>query len=159
MLASAPVRIESALPAAASARPRSSPRGDDCASDPVELLLLGAFAAMSVWVVALDVWEMIAHNLVWTGTDGFFIVDQMQYLAWIESASHHLLITNLFVLRPTPSDYFQPAIVISGAIAALGVAAVAGAAAVEAGRGAGHVPRDPRLRLPDRRWPRGSAAR
>ena len=76
---------------------------------------------MSMWVVASDVWEMVAHGLVWTGTDGFFIVDQMQYLAWIQSASHHLLITNLFVLRPTPSDYFQPAIVISGALAALGV--------------------------------------
>ena len=66
---------------------------------------------------------MIAHGLVWTGTDGFFIVDQMQYLAWIQSASHHLLITNLFVLRPTPADYFQPAIVISGALVALGMPA------------------------------------
>jgi hypothetical protein len=65
---------------------------------------------------------MVSHGLVWTGTDGFFIVDQMQYLAWIQSASHHLLISNLFVLRPTPSDYFQPAIAISGAIAAIGVA-------------------------------------
>ena len=91
--------------------------------DPVELLLLAAFAAMSMWVVASDVWEMIAHGLVWTGTDGFFIVDQMQYLAWIQSASHHLLITNLFVLRPTPADYFQPAIVISGALVALGMPA------------------------------------
>jgi hypothetical protein len=89
--------------------------------DPVELLLLAAFAVMSMWVVVSDVWEMIAHSLVWTGTDGFFIVDQMQYLAWIESASHHLLITNLFVLRPTPLDYFQPAIVISGALVAVGV--------------------------------------
>ena len=47
---------------------------------------------------------------MWTGTDGFFIVDQMQYLAWIQSASHHLLVANLFVLRGTPSDYFQPAV-------------------------------------------------
>ena len=80
------------------------------------------FAALSMWVVALDVWQMVDKGLVWTGTDGFFIVDQMQYLAWIQSASHHLLISNLFVLRATPSDYLQPAVVISGAIAALGVA-------------------------------------
>jgi hypothetical protein len=73
-------------------------------------------------VVVLDLWQMVAHGLVWTGTDGFFIVDQMQYLAWIQSASHHLLISNLFVLHGTPSDYFQPAMIISGAIAALGVA-------------------------------------
>ncbi len=121
MLASAPVRIESALPAAASGPAPVAAVSRRVRADPVELLLLAAFAAMSMWVVVSDVWEMLAHSLVWTGTDGFFIVDQMQYLAWIQSASHHLLITNLFVLRPTPSDYFQPAIVISGALAALGV--------------------------------------
>ncbi len=90
--------------------------------DRLELILLGAFAAMSMWVVASDLWQTRSHGLVWTGTDGFFIVDQMQYLAWIQAASHHFLISNLFVLRSTPSDYFQPAIVISGGIAALGVA-------------------------------------
>src|SRR5205807_1668435 len=66
--------------------------------------------------------QVVGKGLVWTGTDGFFIVDQMQYLAWIQSASHHLLAGNLFVLRPTASDYFQPAVLISGAITALGVA-------------------------------------
>jgi hypothetical protein len=89
----------------------------------VEVTLLLLFGAMSMWVVGLDVWQAVVHNRVWTGTDGFFIVDQMQYLAWIQSASHGLLAANLFVLRPTPSDYFQPAVAISGAIAALGVSA------------------------------------
>jgi hypothetical protein len=90
--------------------------------DRFELLLLGAFGLFSLWVLAIDLWQMVAHRLVWTGTDGFFIVDQMQYLAWIQSAAHHLLVANLFVLHGTPSDYFQPAVAISGAIAALGVA-------------------------------------
>jgi hypothetical protein len=90
--------------------------------DRVELALLALFALMSLWVVGLDLWQVVSHGAVWTGTDGFFIVDQMQYLAWIQSASHHLLVSNLFVLRNTPSDYFQPAVAISGAIAALGVA-------------------------------------
>ncbi len=90
--------------------------------DPVEAALLVAFALVSVWVLALDVWQVVAHGLVWTGTDGFFVIDQMQYLAWIRDASHHVLAADLFVLRPTPNDYFQPAIAISGAIAALGVA-------------------------------------
>ncbi|MGA2010965.1 MAG: hypothetical protein ABSH51_10615 [Solirubrobacteraceae bacterium] len=90
--------------------------------DRFELGVLAIFAAISVWVVALDLWHAAGSGLVWTGTDGFYIVDQMQYLSWIQSASHHLLISNLFVLRSTPADYFQPAIAISGAITALGVA-------------------------------------
>ena len=65
---------------------------------------------------------MVVNGRVWTGTDGVYIVDQMQYLAWIRDASHHVLSSNLFVLRATPHDYFQPAVVISGAITALGVA-------------------------------------
>jgi hypothetical protein len=117
------VRVESplAIPAAgpapvtrALARPRRLDR--------FEVGLLAVFGALSMWVVAVDLWQAASHGLVWTGTDGFFIVDQMQYLAWIQSASHHLLVSNLFVLRPTPSDYFQPAIIVSAGIAALGVA-------------------------------------
>lgn len=90
--------------------------------DRFELAVLGVFAAVSVWVLALDLWQVVAHGRVWTGTDGFFVIDQLQYLAWIRDASHHVLASNLFVLRPTPSDYFQPAIAISGALSALGVA-------------------------------------
>ncbi len=89
--------------------------------DRFELAVLAAFACLSMWVLALDLWQVIAHGRVWTGTDGFFIVDQMQYLAWVSSASHGL-ISNMFVLHSTPADYFQPAIAISGLITALGVA-------------------------------------
>ncbi len=90
--------------------------------DRFELGVLAAFAAVSLWVLALDLWQVVANGRVWTGTDGVYIVDQMQYLAWIRSASHHLLASNLFVLRSTPADYFQPAVVISGGLSALGLA-------------------------------------
>jgi len=73
--------------------------------------------------VAADLVNAAAHGLVWTGTDGFFIVDQMQYLAWIQSAAeHHLLVANQFVLRPTTADYFQPAVAISAILVVLGMA-------------------------------------
>jgi hypothetical protein len=121
------VRIESPVLVGASEAPVAGLRPVRTAGltrrlDRVEWTLLAGFALMSVWVIGLDIYNAIAHHRVWTGTDGFFIVDQMQYLAWIQSASHHLLVNNLFVLRDTPSDYFQPAVLISGAITALGVA-------------------------------------
>jgi hypothetical protein len=90
--------------------------------DRFELCLLLAFTAFSVWVLALDLWQVVVHGHVWTGTDGLYVVDQMQYVAWIRDASHHLLASNLWVLRDTPADYFQPGIVISGGLTALGIA-------------------------------------
>jgi hypothetical protein len=87
-----------------------------------ELAVLAAFACVSVWVLALDVFQVVAHNRVWTGTDGLFLADQMQYLAWIQDASKHVLASNMFVLRSTPHDYFQPIVIVSAAITRLGVA-------------------------------------
>ena len=89
--------------------------------DRFDIGLLAIFGAISLWVVSLDVFHAAREGLTWTGTDGYYIVDQMQYLSWIQSAAHHGLISNLFVLRSTPSDYFQPAILISGIVAAVGV--------------------------------------
>jgi hypothetical protein len=65
---------------------------------------------------------VIVHGRSWTGTDGVYQVDQMQYLAWIRDASRHVLVSNLFVLTPAPADYFQPLIGISGGLVALGLA-------------------------------------
>jgi hypothetical protein len=90
--------------------------------DPAELGLLVVLAAISMWVIASDLVMAAQHHLVWTRTDGFFIVDQMQYLAWIQSAAQHGLISNLYVLRSSPADYLQPAIVVSAGLFKLGVA-------------------------------------
>jgi hypothetical protein len=90
--------------------------------DRFDLGVLAVFGALSLFVLALDVGRVVFDGAVWTGTDGVYIVDQLQYLAWIKDASHHLLVSNLFVLRPSPADYFQPAVAISGGLTALGVA-------------------------------------
>jgi hypothetical protein len=90
--------------------------------DLFELALLTAFAAVSVWVLGLDLWQVIDHGREWTGTDGLFLSDQMQYLAWIQDASRHVLASNLFVIHRTSTDYFQPLVAISGGLTALGVA-------------------------------------
>ena len=77
--------------------------------------MLAVFAAVSRLGTALDLWQVVVNGRVWTGTDGLFLVDQMQYLAWIRDAAHHLAVSNLFVLRSTAADYFQPAMMISAA--------------------------------------------
>ena len=87
----------------------------------LEWLLLAAFAATSVGVVALDLWQVVVHGRVWTGTDGVYITDQMQYLSWIVSASHSGLVANLFVVRSSQPVYLQPAILLSGLVTAAGV--------------------------------------
>ncbi|MBV9682891.1 MAG: hypothetical protein JO046_13950 [Solirubrobacterales bacterium] len=89
--------------------------------DRFELSVLVAFAAVSVFVLAIDLWRVAFNGAIWTGTDGLYIVDQLQYLAWIRDASHHVLVSNLFVLRDSPADYFQPAVAISGGLTALGI--------------------------------------
>jgi hypothetical protein len=89
--------------------------------DGFELTVLLVFALVSLWVLAIDVRQIIVHHRVWTGADGEFLADQMQYLAWIQDASKHFLASNLFVLRSTPHDYFQPIVVISAGLTRLGV--------------------------------------
>lgn len=90
--------------------------------DHFDLSVLVVFSLLSLAVVVFDLWQVVVHGRVWTGTDGVYIVDQMQYVAWIRDASHHFLASNLFVLRSTPHDYFQPSVVISGGLTALGMA-------------------------------------
>ncbi|MGZ4203008.1 MAG: hypothetical protein ACXVRH_13220 [Thermoleophilaceae bacterium] len=89
--------------------------------DRFDLLVLVAFAAISLWVLGLDLWQVIVNGKTWTGGDGIYVVDQLQYVSWINDVSHHLLASNRFVLQPTPHDYLQPGVEISGLLAALGV--------------------------------------
>jgi hypothetical protein len=85
-----------------------------------EWLALAAFAAVSCWLIVVNL-HYAVHGLQWTGIDGEFPVDQMQFLAWIHDASHHVLTSDLFVLRPTGHVYLQPMFALSGGLVALGV--------------------------------------
>jgi hypothetical protein len=89
--------------------------------DRLEWLLLGTFVVVSAWVIGLDLWQVVVHGRTWTGTDGVYITDQVQYLGWVVSASHSGLVANLFVVHPTSAVYLQPAILLSGMLAALGL--------------------------------------
>src|SRR2546429_9671189 len=125
-----PMRVErdvAGVPRTAPVRPeppasKPAQRRRRARLDWFELAVLGAFGLVSVWVLAVDLFQVVAHGRVWTGTDGVYLVDQMQYLAWIQSASHHVLSANLFVLRGTRAAFFQPAVTVSAELTALGVA-------------------------------------
>jgi len=99
-----------------------SPRDRRERVDPIELVVLAAFAATSVWVLALGLWWTATEGRVWTGVNGVYVQDVTQYLAWIRDASRHVLVSDLFVLRASPHDYLQPAIAISGGLVAIGMA-------------------------------------
>ncbi|MEA2159036.1 MAG: hypothetical protein QOD66_1416 [Solirubrobacteraceae bacterium] len=114
------MRVELAMDEPGAVAP-SPPRRRFRRLDRFDLALLTVFGMVSLWVLALDAWQVVGHGRIWTGTDGVYIVDQLQYLAWIRDASRHLFASNLFVLRPTPADYFQPAVALSGGLSALGV--------------------------------------
>jgi hypothetical protein len=90
--------------------------------DRFELTVLAVFVLLSLWVVGSDLIQTLVQERRWTHTDGFFSNDQLQYLAWIQSSAHHGLISDFYVLRPTPADYLQPAIMLSGLLVRLGVA-------------------------------------
>jgi hypothetical protein len=86
-----------------------------------ELALLVVFAAVSCWVLALNLLMVIRHGGVWSGTDGIAAQDQMQYLAWIRDASEHGLASNLYVLDPSRHDFIQPLVAVSALLTALGL--------------------------------------
>ncbi len=80
------------------------------------------FAGLSVWLVAFLL-AKAGPDHIWTGVAGPYIGDQLQYLAWIQEASRHVLIPNPFDSVPGPADYLNPALVISGALERLGLTA------------------------------------
>src|SRR5437660_1440008 len=87
-----------------------------------ELAVPALFALLSLWVLALDLRQVISHGRTWTAVDGIFVTDQMTYLGWINDASHHWLAGNPFQIAPSPADFFEPLIFISGRLVALGTA-------------------------------------
>ena len=82
--------------------------------------VLVLFAGLSMWVFAL-LDSKSSANHIWTGTDGPFIGDQMQYLGWIEDSARHLLISNPFISRPSMATFLQPGIALSGWLVRLGM--------------------------------------
>lgn len=87
-----------------------------------DLGLLVIFFLVSLWVLYLNLHEAHVLHLVWAGTFNTNPTDQLQYLAWIRDASHHLLVSDMFVVGPTSHNYLNPLTAAAGGLSALGVA-------------------------------------
>jgi hypothetical protein len=93
------------------------------ATDAASLKL--AFVRWMVFTIALVVAGLLVR--VWTkgglvtGSDGFLVTDQMQYLNWLRQAGEHVTIENLYDLRPGPASFLHPGVLVSGLLHRIGL--------------------------------------
>jgi hypothetical protein len=90
-----------------------------------ELLSLAALSALSVAVLAGLLVRVWVHGGIVTGSDGYLVVDQLQYLNWLRQAGHHIAVANLYDLAPGPHSFVHPGVVISGLLHRAGLDIVA----------------------------------
>jgi hypothetical protein len=93
--------------------------------DRFELVALAALFALSVAVLAGLLLRVWTQGGVITGSDGFLVVDQMQYLNWLRQAGDHVLVENLYDLDPGPRSFLHPGVLISGLLHRLGLGVTA----------------------------------
>lgn len=94
--------------------------------DRFELVALAALLALSVAVLAGLLVRVWTRGGVITGSDGFLVVDQMQYLNWLRQAGEHVTVGNLYDLDPDgPRSFLHPGVLVSGLLNRLGLGVVA----------------------------------
>jgi hypothetical protein len=87
--------------------------------------VLAALFALSVAVLAGLLIRVWSKGGVVTGSDGYLVVDQLQYLNWLRQAGDHFAVTNLYDLAPGPRSFVHPGVVISGVLHRIGLGLVA----------------------------------
>jgi hypothetical protein len=90
--------------------------------DAFDLVTLAAFLALSLWTVGVLATQQRGVRS-WTGTNGLYLGDQMQYLGWIRDSAQHVLIGDPYKTNKSPHDFLEPGLVISGSLVRLGVSA------------------------------------
>jgi hypothetical protein len=81
-----------------------------------EWLILVLFALSSFGVFALNAVDAAANHRVFSGADGLFPYDQLQYLAWATDAGHHVLISNLFAFHLGSHIFLDPLWLLTGVL-------------------------------------------
>ena len=93
--------------------------------DRFDWVALTALMALSCAVLAGLLVRVWSKGGLVTGSDGFLVVDQLQYLNWLRQASDHVLAENLYDLDDGPRSFLHPGIAISGLLHALGLGTAA----------------------------------
>jgi hypothetical protein len=87
--------------------------------------VLAALLALSVAVLAGLLVRVWRQGGVITGSDGYLVVDQLQYLNWLRQAGHHVAVANLYDLAPGPRSFVHPGVLMSGLLHRIGLGLVA----------------------------------
>jgi hypothetical protein len=93
--------------------------------DRFELGSLAALFALSMAVIAGLLVRVWTQGGLVTGSDGFLVVDQMQYLNWVRQAGEHVLIEDLYDLDDGPRTFLHPGVLVSGLLNRLGLGVIA----------------------------------
>jgi hypothetical protein len=93
--------------------------------DRFELACLGAFTALAFAVLAGLLARVWVRGGLVTGSDGYLVADQLQYLTWLRQMGEHLAAANLYDLAAGPRTFVHPALMISGLVHQLGLGLVA----------------------------------
>lgn len=86
----------------------------------LESLLLGALSIWGFAPVLWMLWHAATTSDVFTGADGPYAIDQMEYLDWVREGGTHVLIANEFTIGPVHAIFLHPMFVVSGALWRLG---------------------------------------
>ena len=103
--------------------------------DRFELVTLAALFALSFAVLAGLLVRVWTKGGIVTGSDGFLVVDQLQYLNWLRRDGRARAVGNVYDLEPGPRSFVHPGVLISGLLHRLGLGRDRGVRGLEAGRG------------------------
>ena len=79
-----------------------------------EWLLAGALTVWAFAPLAAAVARASRRGDSFTGADGPFVIDQLQYMAWVRDSGEHVLIANRFDLVSDPHVFLHPMFLPSG---------------------------------------------
>ena len=99
--------------------------------DRFEWLLLAALAALGFSVLAGLVLRTLIKGGHVTGSDGYLVVDALQYLNWLRQSGDHLAAANLYDFAPLRYTFVHPGLIAAGLLHRLGFGLVTSYALVK----------------------------